>query len=71
MLIMFINVFGLTESFEAEDVEDQISKCKTLGIGILSLNFNENGGVVKELLEARRNNVDKQDKKEVSLRVFV
>jgi hypothetical protein len=27
--------------------------------------------VVKELLEARRNNVDKQDKKEVSLRVFV
>lgn len=27
--------------------------------------------MVKELLEARRNNVDKQDKKEVALRVFV
>jgi hypothetical protein len=71
MLIMFINVFGSTESFEDEDVEDQISKCERLGIGILSVNFNENGGVVKELLEVRRKNVDKQDKKEVSLRVFV
>jgi hypothetical protein len=67
----YIYVFGSTESFENEDLEDQISKCKQLGIGILSVNFNENGGVVKELLEARRNNVDKQDKKEVLLRVFI
>ena len=59
------------ESFETDDLEDQISKCETLGIGILSVNFNENAGVVKELLEARRNNVDKPDKKEVLLRVFV
>ncbi len=67
----YVYVFGSTESFEAEDVEDQKSKCERLGIGILSVNFNENGAVVKELLEARRNNVDKQDKKEVLLRVFV
>ena len=67
----YVYVFGSTASFEAEDVEDQKSKCERLGIGILSVNFNENGGVVKELLEARRNSVDKQDKKEVSLRVFV
>ena len=67
----YVYIFGSTASFEAEDVEDQKSKCKRLGIGILSVNFNENGGVVKELLEARRNNVDKQDKKEVLLRVFV
>jgi len=67
----YVYVFGSTASFEAEDVEDQISKCETLGIGILSVNFNESGEVVKELLEARRNNIDKQDKKEVALRVFV
>ena len=67
----YVYIFGSTASFETEDLEDQISKCERLGIGILSVNFNENGGVVKELLEARRNNVDKQDKKEVSLRVFV
>ena len=67
----YVYIFGSTESFETEDLEDQISKCERLGIGILSVNFNENGGVVKELLEARRNNVDKQDKKEVLLRVFV
>ena len=67
----YVYVFGSTESFENKDLEDQISKCERLGIGILSVNFNENGGVVKELLEARRNNVDKQDKKEVLLRVFV
>ena len=67
----YVYVFGSTESFESEDLEDQISKCERLGIGILSVNFNENGGVVKELLEARRNRVDKQDKKEVLLRVFV
>ena len=67
----YVYVFGSTESFETEDLEDQISKCERLGIGILSVNFNENGGVVKELLEARRNSVDKQDKKEVLLRVFV
>jgi len=67
----YVYIFGSTESFENEDLEDQISKCERLGIGILSVNFNENGGVVKELLEARRNSVDKQDKKEVLLRVFV
>jgi hypothetical protein len=67
----YIYVFGSTASFEAEDVEDQKSKCERLGIGILSVTFNENAGVVKELLEAQRNNVDKQDKKEVLLRVFV
>ena len=67
----YVYIFGSTESFETDDLEDQISKCERLGIGILSVNFNENGGVVKELLEARRNNVDEQDKKEVSLRVFI
>jgi len=67
----YVYIFGSTESFETEDLEDQISKCERLGVGILSVNFNENGGVVKELLEARRNSVDKQDKKEVLLRVFV
>jgi len=67
----YIYIFGSTGSFEKEDLEDQISKCERLGIGILSVNFNENGGVVKELLEARRNNVDKRDTKEVLLRVFV
>ena len=67
----YVYVFGSTESFEAEDLEDQIRKCERLGIGILSIFFNENGGVVNELLEARRNNVDKQAKKEVLLRVFV
>ncbi|MGB7001623.1 MAG: hypothetical protein WBE22_06385 [Halobacteriota archaeon] len=67
----YVYVFGTTASFEAEDVEDQKSKCETLGIGILSVNFNESDGVVKELLEARRNNIDKPDKKEVALRVFV
>ena len=67
----YVYVFGSTESFETEDLEYQISKCERLGIGILSVNFNENGGVVNELLEARRNSVDKQDKKEVSLRVFI
>lgn len=51
----YVSIFGSTESFENEDLEDQISKCERLGIGILSVNFNENGGVVKELLEARRN----------------
>ena len=67
----YVYIFGSTESFETEDLEDQISKCERLGIGILSVNFNENGGMVKELLGARRNSVDKQDKKEVSLRVFI
>ncbi len=67
----YVYVFGPTESFEKEDLEDQINKCERLGIGILSVNFNENAGVVKELLEARRNSVEKQDKKEVLLRVFV
>lgn len=43
------------ESFETEDLKDQISKCETLGIGILSVNVNEKDSVVKELLEARRN----------------
>ena len=60
----YVYVFGSTGSFETEDLEDQISKCERLGIGILSVNFNENGGVVNESLEARRNSVDKQDKKE-------
>ena len=64
-------IFGSTESFEKEDLEDQISKCKTFGIGILSVTLNENGSVIKELLEARRNNVNEMDKKDVSLRVFI
>jgi len=55
----YVYVFGSTESFETEDVEDQISKCERLGIGILSININEKGSVVKELLEARRNIVFK------------
>jgi hypothetical protein len=38
------------EIFETEDVEDQISKCERLGIGILNVNINEKGRVVKELL---------------------
>ena len=64
----YVYIFGPTESFENEDLEDQISKCKSFGIGILSV---EKGSVVKELLEARRNNVKELDKKEVSLRVFI
>jgi hypothetical protein len=67
----YVYIFGSTESFETDDLEDQISKCERLGIGILNVNINENDGVVKELLATRRNNVDKQDKKEVLLRVFV
>jgi len=67
----YVYIFGSTASFEAEDLEDQISKCERLGIGVLSVNFNDNCGVVKELLEARRNNVETQAKKEVLLRVFV
>ena len=67
----YVYVFGSTESFENEDLEDQISKCERFGIGILSVSLNENCSEVKELLEARRNKVDKMDKKEVLLRVFV
>jgi hypothetical protein len=67
----YVYIFGSTGSFETEDLKDQISKCERLGIGILSVNFNEKGSVGKELLEARRNNVDKQAKKEVLLRVFI
>ena len=37
----YVYIFGSTESFEKEDLEDQISKCERLGIGILSVNFNE------------------------------
>jgi hypothetical protein len=29
----YVYVFGSTESFEKEDLEDQISKCERLGIG--------------------------------------
>jgi len=29
----YVYIFGSTESFETEDLEDQISKCETLGIG--------------------------------------
>ena len=68
----YVYVFGPTESFENEDLEDQISKCKRFGIGILSVNINEKDRVVEELLEARRNDdIKEQDKKEVSLRVFI
>ncbi|MHC1593785.1 MAG: hypothetical protein ACXQT2_00510 [Methanotrichaceae archaeon] len=67
----YVYVFGSLERFEREDLEDQISKCERLGIGILSVNINEEGSVVKELLKARRNKVEKQDKKEVLLRVFI
>jgi len=67
----YVYVFGSTDSFERDDLEDQISRCKTLGIGVLKVTLHENGNVVKELLEARRNKVEKMDKKEVLLRVFV
>ena len=67
----YVYVFGSTDSFESEDLEDQISRCKTLGIMVLNVTLHENGNVVKELLEARRNKVEKMDKKEVLLRVFV
>jgi hypothetical protein len=33
----FVSVFGSIESFKEDDLEDQISKCETLGIGILSV----------------------------------
>jgi len=33
------------EGEETEDLEDLISKCKTLGIGILCVNVNEKGSV--------------------------
>jgi len=65
----YVYIFGPAESFENEDLEDQISKCERFGIGILSV---EEGSVVKELLEARRNDdVKELDKKEVSLRAFI
>jgi hypothetical protein len=53
----YVYIFGSPESFETEDLEDQISKCERLGIGILSVNIIEKGSVVKELLKARRNDI--------------
>jgi hypothetical protein len=67
----YVYIFGPAESFETEDLEDQISKCGRFWIGVLSVNINEKGNVVKELLEARRNNVNELDKKEICLRVFI
>jgi len=67
----YVYVFGSTKSFEKEDFEDQISKCETLGIGILGVKINEKSGVVEELLEARRNKVKEMDKKEILLRIFI
>jgi len=68
----YVYIFGPAESFENEDLEDQISKCKRFGIGILRVNINEKDNVVKELLEARRtDDIKELDKKEVSLRVFI
>jgi hypothetical protein len=68
----YVYIFGPAESFETEDLEDQLSKCKRFGIGILSVNNNEKDRLVEELLEARRNDDIKElDKKEVFLRVFI
>ncbi|MCD6456478.1 MAG: hypothetical protein J7K81_06800 [Methanophagales archaeon] len=68
----YVYAFGPTESFENEDLEDQISKCERFGIGILSVNINEKDRVVEELLKARRTeDIKELDKKEVSLRVFI
>jgi len=66
----YVYVFG-SGNLDADDFEDQISKCKTDGIGILSVDVSREDMVVHEVLEAQRQEVGKQDKKEVSLRVFI
>jgi hypothetical protein len=66
----YVYVFG-SGNLDADDFEDQISKCKTFGIGILSVDASREEMVVHEILEAQRNEVEDLDKKEVSLRVFV
>ena len=59
-----VYVFGSIESFRGEDLEGQISKCEKLGIGILGVIINDGDTEVKELLEPRRNDIAKLDKKE-------
>ena len=66
----YVYVFG-SGNLDADDFEDQISNCKTYGIGILSVDLSREEMVVHEVLEAQRQEVGKRDKKEVSLRVFI
>jgi hypothetical protein len=62
----YVYVFG-SGNCDAEDFEDQISECKTFGIGILSVDVSRGDMAVHEVLEAQRQKVSKLDEKEVSL----
>jgi len=66
----YVYVFG-SGNLDADNFEDQISKCKTFGIGILSVDVSREEMVVHEMLEAQKHEVKDLDKKEISLRVFI
>lgn len=64
----FVYVFGPSDGFDFES-NDQIEKCRTLGIGVLIVDWDSK--VVKEVLSPQANNIQRMVKKEILLRIFL